>query len=418
MKDRSQPHGIRLSRRAWIQASLLAWAAGCRTHPGTESPATPSHHVPGTVITHAPADAGLYIGSPSLVILPDGSYLASHDFFGPASGEHQRATSRVFRSTNRGRTWALASVIKGAFWSSLFVHRGQVFLMGPDRHHGRVLIRRSRDGGHTWSEPLDPRSGILRGEPEHHGAPVPVVEHRGRLWRAIEWRNPPNAWGVHYRAGVMSAPVDADLLDAANWTTSEFLPSDRSWNEGDMGAWLEGNVVVAPDGSLVNLLRVDTRSLPEKAAILRIGHEGRSLSFDPGTGFIDFPGGSKKFTVRPDPEGPGYWTLATVVPRGWYTAGKPARIRNTLALVASPDLRSWTVRCHLLHHADHTRHGFQYVDWQYDGRDIVAACRTAFDDGLGGAHNAHDANYLTFHRIRRFRSLTLADSAPLTRLEP
>ena len=29
--------------------------------------------------------------------------------------------------------------------------------------------------------------------------------------------------------------------------------------------------------------------------------------------------------------------------------------------------------------------------------------RTAYDDGLGGAHNAHDANYLTFHRIADFR---------------
>jgi hypothetical protein len=29
--------------------------------------------------------------------------------------------------------------------------------------------------------------------------------------------------------------------------------------------------------------------------------------------------------------------------------------------------------------------------------------RTAFDDGLGGAHNAHDANFLTFHRIENIR---------------
>ena len=28
-----------------------------------------------------------------------------------------------------------------------------------------------------------------------------------------------------------------------------------------------------------------------------------------------------------------------------------------------------------------------------------------YDDGLGGAHNAHDANYITFHRIYGFRQL-------------
>ena len=27
------------------------------------------------------------------------------------------------------------------------------------------------------------------------------------------------------------------------------------------------------------------------------------------------------------------------------------------------------------------------MDWQFDGEDIIAACRTAFDDAKGGAHN-------------------------------
>ena len=35
---------------------------------------------------------------------------------------------------------------------------------------------------------------------------------------------------------------------------------------------------------------------------------------------------------------------------------------------------------------------------------------TAYDDGLGGAHTANDANYLTFHRIRNFRKLNLENS--------
>ena len=404
-----------LSRRSWIAATMLACVPACRTPRPVGSDA---RRPPGTVICHSPASSGLFIGSPSLALLSNGDYVASHDFFGPRSGEHQLATTRVFRSVNRGRTWRPASVIEGAFWSSLFVHRGALYLLGPDRHHGRVLIRRSSDGGRTWSQPADGRSGVLRAGLQHHCAPVPVVEHRGRVWRAMEWRNPPESWGVHYQAGVLSAPADSDLLDAANWTASEFLPSDRTWNDGDMGAWLEGNVVVAPGGRLVNLMRVDTRGLPEKAAILEVAEDGRSLSFNPGTGFVNFPGGSKKFTVRPDPRGGGYWTLASIVPRGWHTAGKPARVRNTLAVVSSPDLRQWTVRCHLLHHVDHHNHGFQYVDWHFDGPDMVAVCRTAFDDGMGGAHNAHDANFLTFHRIRGFRALTMDDSVPMTRLEP
>jgi hypothetical protein len=83
--------------------------------------------------------------------------------------------------------------------------------------------------------------------------------------------------------------------------------------------------------------------------------------------------------------------------------------------MTSPDLRSWEIRCHLLHHPDRSRHGFQYVDWLFDGADLIAVCRTAHDDGQGGAHNAHDANFLTFHRIREFRDLRMRDSVPLTR---
>lgn len=44
---------------------------------------------------------------------------------------------------------------------------------------------------------------------------------------------------------------------------------------------------------------------------------------------------------------------------------------------------------------------------------MIAACRTAFDDGMGGARNNHDANFLTFHRISNFRTRTMKDSAPM-----
>src|SRR5262249_45281624 len=149
--------------------------------------------------------------------------------------------------------------------------------------------------------PTDVKHGLLRGTGECHCAPMPILEHNGRLWRAFEWRDPPVAWGINYRSGMLSIPVDADLLDAANWTFSNFLPSDRTWNNNDMGAWLEGNAVAAPDGSVVNVLRVQTKSPQEKAAIVRISADGKQASFDPKADFIDFPGGAKKFGIRHDP---------------------------------------------------------------------------------------------------------------------
>jgi hypothetical protein len=74
-----------------------------------------------------------------------------------------------------------------------------------------------------------------------------------------------------------------------------------------------------------------------------------------------------------------------------------------VALVSSPDLMSWRVRRILIQHPDVEFHGYQYWDWLFEGDDIIGVSRTAHDDGLGGAHNYHDANYLTLHRITDFR---------------
>jgi hypothetical protein len=373
-------------------------------------PAKPNFdRVPGVIVDYSPASSGLYIGSPSLAVLPEGDYVASHDFFGPKSNEHQSARSAVFRSRDRGQSWRRIAEIQGAFWSKLFVHRGALYLLGTDRHHGNAVIRRSADGGATWTEPTDATRGLLRDYGEFHCAPMPVVEHGGRLWRTMEWRHPPEKWGVNYRAGMMSIPVDGDLLDAAQWRFAEFLPSDRGWNGGDMGAWLEGNAVLTPAGELVNVLRVQTKSPDEKAAIVRVGAGGRALSFDPAKDFVPFAGGAKKFSIHFDPTTKLYWSVASIVAER-HRAENPGGIRNTLALVSSPDLRAWTTRTVLLYHPDVKKHGFQYVDWLFDGADIIAACRTAFDDGVGGARNNHDANFLTFHRWHGFRTLTMADA--------
>jgi len=112
-----------------------------------------SQQVPGNIVTYISVDENKYIGSPSLAILPNGDYVASHDFFGPNSSEWQQAVSRIFVSKDKGKKWKQVSTINGAFWSSLFVHKGSLYLLGPDRHHGTVLIRKSRDGGKTWTQP-------------------------------------------------------------------------------------------------------------------------------------------------------------------------------------------------------------------------------------------------------------------------
>lgn len=381
-------------------------------------PAAPadSSQVPGVVIDHLPAADGRYVGSPGLAVLPNGDYVASHDYFGPKSGEHERALTAVFRSRDRGATWEKISTVNGGFWSTLFVHGDALHLIGTESHYGHAIVRRSEDGGLTWTEPVDGATGRLFADTRYHCAPVPVLLHRKRLWRAMEDSQGPGGWGTCFHSFMLSVPESADLLQATNWVASNRILGQTNWLDGRFRGWLEGNAVVAPDGDVVNLLRVDTAQWPEHAAMVRISADGLKATFDPENGFVDFPGGAKKFTIRHDPRTGLYWSLANYLPPR-HRDRRPGATRNTLALISSPDLRHWDVNSVLLHHPDPANHGFQYVEWLFDGEDMIAASRTAYDDGLGGAHNNHDANFLTFHRVVNFRQRTLADSPVAIREE-
>lgn len=361
---------------------------------------------PGVVIHHSPASSGLYVGSPSLGIAPNGDYLATHDLFGPKSTEHQIGQGSLYRSTDRGETWVHELDFQGFFWTGLFVHQGKVFTLGTDKHHGQLVIRRSADNGHNWTDPIVIAPG------QWHTAPVPVIEHDGRIWRSFEDAHTSDKWGERYRARMISAPAAADLLDPANWTISNALARDTSWLGDRFQAWLEGNAVATPQGKIVDVLRVAVPDFPDMAAIVDISADGKTATFDPATGFIPFPGGCTKFQIRKDPAGHGYWALANIVPER-HATGTPGSIRNTLALVRSDDLRKWQTRCILLYHPDVAKHGFQYPDWQFDGDDMIAVVRTAFDDSETGAHRYHDANYLTFHRWKYFRQLTRKDDVAM-----
>ncbi|MFO7901922.1 MAG: hypothetical protein R6U98_04625, partial [Pirellulaceae bacterium] len=82
-------------------AVLLASAFAAPLQSG-EAPEPDHSQVPGVPIAHYPASSGIYVGSPGIVILPDGTYLAKHDEFGPKSTQVNNAITHVYRSEDRG----------------------------------------------------------------------------------------------------------------------------------------------------------------------------------------------------------------------------------------------------------------------------------------------------------------------------
>ena len=355
-----------------------------------------------------------YLGSPSLLRLENGDLLATHDYFGPGcplNHEGEEHLTSVYRFSDDGATWATVNHVAGQFWSTLFEHHGAVYLFGTSQQYGSIVIRRSEDGGNTWTHPMDEKSGLLfrggpfREPPNYHCAPMPLLWRNGRIYRAFEDCTPCQ-WGRGFLSLVVSVEQGADLLDASNWTASNKLRFEPEWVPGEWGAlenpgWLEGNLLEAPNGKIWNILRFNSAPQVDKAAIVKVSDDGRTVSFGPRDGFIDFPGGMTKFTVRRDPATELYLTLSNN-----NTDPKLPSQRNVLSLHSSADLRHWAHRLTLieddlpLSHEDSVRlTGFQYVDWQFDGEDIIYLVRTAYD----GAHNFHDANRITFDRIRGFR---------------
>jgi hypothetical protein len=338
---------------------------------------------PGVIIDQEPSTSGRYIGSPSLAVLPNGTYVASHDYFGPNSNQSVSGTTRIFISKDKGQTWQQTAELHDQFWSNLFVHHRQLYLMGTSAEYGRIVIRRASDDAATWTEP-----SFLTTDSGYHTAPVPIVEKNRRLWRAFEY-HPKGPWG-HFEALMLSAPIMSDLLDPKSWKLTERLPFPPELSQGQ--TWLEGNAVVAPDGFVYDILRVHNL---EQSATIRVLNDER-LHFE---GLTNLPGGAKKFTIRFDPQTRLYWTLANAAPGdNPVSVTDPASVRNVLTLLSSPDLINWRTEHIVLSHPDHLHYAFQYVDWQFAGRDIIFVSRTAWD-----AARAHDANYLTFHRIEDFR---------------
>ncbi len=365
---------------------------------------------PGTVVDKSPTPKTLYIGSPSMEILPDGTYVASHDWFGDIK-EHKTV---FFQSKDQGTTWKKISEVTNHYWSILFYCNNALWSLGwapevkTDKSSRCIAIRRSEDGGKTWTEPIDGTSGLLLSKGRWTCEPNPILFYKGRIWTTFEASGPSVGKGRNWATGfcplVASAPMNANLLDRNVWTFSNAL----TWTETPgLGGWLEGNVLFDPHGKMIALLRVDDIKNCGLAARINVSDDGKTISFDPHSGFVPLPGGCKKFMIRFDKKSNKYWGLSNWVHPADKDHPDKERVRNTLALICSDELKNWEVRTIVLRHEDTTR-GFQYVDWRFEGEnDLVFVSRTAWE----GAHNCHDANFLTFHRLKNFRTLTRRDDA-------
>lgn len=338
---------------------------------------------------------GKMIGSPCICKSTNGDILASYGY---------RGDTYVKISHDNGQTWQSRSHINKFAMASLFEHKGEVYLFGLSQNPGHICITKTSDHGMHWTDSTILFRAEEPGKFGYHTGPVPVISANGRIYRVFERRVTDERWPIAYAAVVVSADENADLLNPNNWAMTNAILFDPSWVKASWNCtspgWLEGNAVQAPDGSVVVLMRVHTNPVVDKAAILTLSSDSKTLSYNPSTGLIDMPGGMHKFDIHRDPVTGKYLSLVN-------NNTDPSRTaqRNTLSLIASEDLIHWShIRTIIQDDSPLTWEGsllnvgFQYVVWQFDGKDIIFISRTAYD----GAMNYHDSNRITFHRLNDY----------------
>ena len=346
------------------------------------------------------------ISNACIARLPDGSLLAA------CSGAKEASGLFMYRSTDKGATWAKYGGFDSAVnlienYTNLFVLEDTVFLFGVAANREGFRVSKSTDNGLTWTVPDKDTTGLLL-TGQYHTAQVPCIVSGGRVWRACETYNDDDASKKPF---VMSAPLGSNLLRADSWTRTNTVEATAYYKGSDrISSLIEGNVVEAPDGSVVNLIRSNSMASSTYATIMHVTGT-TDLAFSAADDCVNMPGGGKKFTVRYDAQSGLYWSLTNPHTEGEfshsgiYSEGLQMSLRrNRLVLISSPDLRNWTEKAVVLEDPDPFFHGFQYADWVFDGNDLAVVVRAAFPEVRGLPVRQHDANKFIFVRVKNFRN--------------
>ena len=342
-------------------------------------------------------NSGRYLGSPCIVKLPSGKLLCSMDLHSRTGGKNH---SFIFKSVDDGNTWNYVTELSPCFWGKMFIHKDKLYMLAVEGAYGDIIIGYSEDEGETWSAPAHIVHGVHR-DYGGHRAPVPVIEHNGRLYTAFEY----GTWEEYnFYHCLLSIDSESDLMKPENWVFTEPAPV-KTGVEGMSQAYItvaiEGNAVVLPDDNVYVMLRFDPIHCLkwEYNRTLLVKSDPNNLEaplvFDR---LVDMPAGVRnKFVIYRDNNTGWYFSVCNKWETGYCC-------RWFLVLAVSKDCINWT---EVLTFADARKdkklgvvgNGYSYPDFTFDGDDIIVVSRTAANKPVG----QHDNNLITFHRIRNYR---------------
>ena len=362
---------------------------------------------PGSVVNYLHPDdtafefSGRFLDSPSIVRLPSGKLISSMGVH--ATMEHGENLSVLYSSEDNGESWQYLCDLFPCRWGKLFYDGGKLYCLCTSCTYGDLLIGCSEDEGLTWKEPMVlARGSCVNRKAGWHHTPMPILRHKGRLITDMQY----GAWNEKYFVNyVLSAKEGSDLTDKNNWAISELwdhrdhpeiLPVQNGGETGIAGlatnaiGGIEGNAVLTPEGDVWVIHRYGNKKLLK-------------LEYDPedpwgelkGACLMDMPVKDSKASIMFDDVSNRYYMVTN------YALADREVGRTICALLSSADLIDWRLDRIVEDYSDQDVKliGLQYFDFVFDGDDIVLVSRTA----VCGAHNFHDSNHQTFHRIKNFR---------------
>lgn len=435
---------------AGIAASHASPATGAENAPRRNRPLANEY----TLILESPDAKRVFIVAPGICRLRGGRLVVATGLRGDpevigAGFQHGRVVRRgnIFTSDDRGRSWTLRAE-PYLTHSRPFVAGDSVYVLG---HANDLRITRSTDGGATWSDAAPLTSGQF-----WHQAPANVCYANGRVYLVMERITDPDfsGWEPSVLAPVlMSARVGDDLTRRECWTFSNELPfrdavaragdprligvpffrngQTAPQNQGSRRTmhpigWLETNVVRFTDPNHIwhdpagrtfhlwmrahtgstNLACIAKAVESNDAGSITVSLE-KAPSGEPML-YVPCPGGHMKFHILYDQPSKLYWLLSTQSTDSMRRPdslpvnrhGLPNNERQRLALHFSINCIDWCF-AGLVADAGHQKQSRHYASMVIDGEDLRVVSRSGDEDAV----NAHDANVVTFHTIRRFREL-------------
>ena len=337
----------------------------------------------------------------------------------PGARAVPQATSLLLaRSTNGGASWEQLPSLPKYRDATPFVHNNALYLLIPDYVNDQILLMRSDDEGKSWTPP----SAIVRDK--LWNCQTSMAQYEGRLYWAL------TNYTVGNNLKAISADLNKDLLDPGSWNVSDGceLPkvpdllkdnlrveNKQNWHRPwSADTWLEPNVVNV-NGRLRVLSRVVTDDFATAGlgAVCEIKLQGTEMNMK-FSQFHPMPGGQCKFMIVYDEKTRLFWMLSNtptdshdLFERGrkmaasGFVAG-PGNERRILTLHYGLDAMNW-FPAGVVAMWPNPLQAFMYPSAVIDRDDLVFISRTS-----QSAPNQHDADTVTFHRIKNFRSLAVS----------